>query len=139
MDLSTITTTDFKTYFERDFPYEWLKENDINRAFQEAQISFNQSLFTSDDKIRIGYYYLSAHYLVSNIKSAKQGVSSVGTFPVNSRSVGSVSESYTIPDWASRNPLFNNLSQTSYGQKYLSFIMPKIVGNVVAISGATIS
>ena len=123
MDLTTITTSDFKTHFFRDFPYlnEWdetepyntddqvyysvnglfykalsdgvtsiptntgdwervtdsinnyILDADITKAFSEAQFNFNQSLFGSDDNIQIGYLYLTAHFLVLDIRRSGQG------------------------------------------------------------------
>ena len=109
MDLNTITVSDFKTYFRRDFPYlptdsstycdedKYILDSDIEKAFIEAQMVYNQSLFGEDAFIRVAYYYLTAHYLCIDMKAASAGLGGVGNLPVSARTVGSVSETYSIP------------------------------------------
>lgn len=115
----------------------YVQDSDIERAFAEAQVNFNQALFSTDAEIQLAYLYLTAHYLVVDLKNANAGLSSSGNFPVASRSVGSVSESYNIPKTYQDNPIFSYLSQTGYGLKYLSLLLPKLIGNVGAVCGAT--
>lgn len=147
LDLSTITVADFKGFFSRDFSYtaafdpdnpDYITDADIEKAFSEAKIILNQGLFSSDDTIRIGYYYLSAHFLVNDIRTATQGLASTGEFPVNNRSVGSVSEAYAIPDYYANNPILSFYTKTGYGMKYLALVLPNLVGNVGAVCGATL-
>jgi len=107
---------------------------DITNAYAEACVVFNDALFTSDDMV-LGYLYLAAHYLVHDLNAGGQDGGSIGT--VNSRSVGNVSESYSIPPAFLDNPMFSLLSKSSYGQKYLSMIIPRLVGNMTTVCGAT--
>lgn len=192
MDLSTISVSDFKAYFYRDFAYlplwnntqlynknarvyyditllfydcqangitgnvpadtyPWLntesaqadstynyvQDADITKAFAQAKINLNQALFSSDDNIRIGYLWLVAHYLCIDLRAANGGIAAVGSFPVTSKSVGSVAEAYGIPEAYMKNPLFAQFAQTAYGMKFLSLIMPNLAGNVVAVAGIT--
>lgn len=147
MDLATITVEDFKAKFIRDFPYwspvysdvatNYILDADIENAFAEAQVVFNQALFGDDAEIRLAYLYLTAHYLCIDMANANAGLSSAGSFPVASRSVGSVSESYMIPDAFKDNPSLMAYMKTGYGSKYLSLVLPKVVGNVVATLGWT--
>lgn len=147
LDLSTITVADFKSFFPRDFPYSavydpnnpnYVTDNDITKAFAEAQISLNQALFTSDANIRIGYYYLTAHYLVNDLRTAAQGAGPGGAdFPVSGRTVGSVSEQYAIPEAYTADPLLSFFTQTRYGMKYLALVLPKLVGNIGVVCGTT--
>lgn len=188
MDLNTITVSDFKALFKRDFPYlpvydnaalyntggvvyypttqlfykctqngttgivptdtdnwelttgsvdDYVSDDDIERAFQEAKILFNQGLWGDDDQIKLGYLYLTAHYLVNDLRATAAGLAGTGYFPVSSRSVGNVSESYFIPDAYKDNPAFAFLSQSAYGMKYLSLVGPRLIGNVVAVFGRT--
>jgi hypothetical protein len=51
--------------------------------------------------------------------------------------VGNVSESYSIPHAYMDNPVYSFYTQSAYGLKYLSLVLPGIVGNVVAVGGAT--
>lgn len=151
MDLDSITVTDFKDFFRRDFPYapasaeaaecsnldKYVFISDIEKAFSEAKINLNQSLFSSDANIQIGFLYLSAHYLANDLRTALQGIESVGSNPVASRSVGSVSESYSIPQRYMNDPILSFFTSTGYGMKYLSLILPKLVGNFGVVCGAT--
>lgn len=194
MDLSTVTTADFRAQFPRDFPYlaeydnaqlynagskvyytntllfyvckingtigiapgstptppainpweiiednvnNYVLDSDITRAFAEAQINLNQALFGSDAEIVLGYLYLTAHYLVNDLRAAMGGITGAGLFPALSRTVGSVSESYFIPDAYKNNAQLSFYTTTAYGMKYLSFILPQMVGNVRAVCGAT--
>jgi len=147
-----ITVDDFKGYFHRDFEYskplgaeypipgcpdDYVTDDDILKAFGEAIINFNPGIFSQDEQLRISYLYLTAHYMVNDLQTSAQGISSVGYAPVNSRSVGSVSESYTLPDWMVNDPYMSNFATTRYGQKYLSLIKPLTIGNVQVYLGWT--
>lgn len=116
----------------------WIQDSDINSAFLEAQIVCNQALFQTDAQNKIGYLYLTAHFLCNDIKAALAGVNSSGGFPVASRSVGSVSESYTIPEAYTQNPILAMYTQSSYGMKYLAMILPAITGNMKAVWGGSL-
>ena len=187
LDLDTITTTDFKNQFPRDFAYlpvwlntttyntgdevfydinglfyralndgvtsipttiaDWVKieddvlnyiqDSDIERAFEEAQLSYNQGLFGTDAEVTLVYLYITAHYLVLDLRAASQGVESSSDFNVQSRSVGNVSESYSIPDIYVNDPNFSFYTKTQYGLKFLSFAVPRMQGNVVSVPGGT--
>ena len=52
-----------------------------------------------------------------------------------SKSVGSVSESYGIPSWIMNDRNLSLYAQTGYGRKYLSLIQPYLVGNVIFTPG----
>lgn len=116
----------------------YVLDSDIQTAFVEAQQDLNQALFANDTFIRLGYLYLTAHFLINDLTTANAGLQTTGSYPVNSRSVGSVSESYTIPDYYLNNPKFLFYNKTGYGQKYLSMIMPYLVGNVGVVWGTTL-
>lgn len=117
---------------------DYVLDNDIMNAFSEAQLAFKQGLFTSDANIKLGYLYLTAHYLCNDLITANAGIQSTGSYPVSGRTVGSVSENYSIPDQYLKNPLFLFYNKTGYGQKYLSFIQPMLVGNVISVIGTTL-
>ena len=115
----------------------YVLDSDIERAFAEARINFNQALYSTEEEITLVYLYLTAHYLVIDIQNATQGLESNSSYPVSSRSVGSVSESYDIPTAYREDPTFSYFSQTGYGLKYLSLMIPRIVGNVGVVFGST--
>lgn len=150
--VADIVVDDFKDLFVRDFQYaiqsgetesiyscqkDYVMDSDITRAFQEAEINFNESLFGTDTSLKITFLYLAAHYLVNDLKAAEQGTNSSGEFAVSSRSIGGVSESYAIPNWMLNDPVLGQFATTKYGQKYISLIKPLLIGNVVVYEGAT--
>lgn len=152
MDLSTITATDFKARFYRDFYFanqnpdqqqpippniDLVQDLDISNAFSDAQNLLNQALFGDATAIRTAYLLLSAHMLCNNIKAADSGANSGGTFPVSARSVGSVSETYLVPDDYKNDPLLATYTTTAYGMKYLQMVLPAIRGNMLAVCSVT--
>jgi hypothetical protein len=186
MDLTTITVSDFKALFRRDFPFltsydatkiynlndetfynglfyqakadgitgvlpsvaaSWNKipdsqdnyilDTDINNAFAEAQMLLNQGLFGSDAQVKIGYLYLTAHLLANSIRTASQGVQSVGGMIVNSRTVGGVTEAYTVPQDYIDDPVLAVYTSSGYGMKYLGMVIPALRGNIGVVGGWT--
>ncbi len=135
MDLASITVADFKSLFFRDFPTA--QDADITKAFAEAQVLLNQALFTTDANIKLGYLYLTAHFLCNDLKAARAGIDSTASFPVNSRTVGSVSESYTIPAIYTENPILQFYTTSAYGMKYLALVYPLLTGNIGIVAGWT--
>lgn len=116
----------------------YVQDADITRAFGEATVNFNQAIWGDDATIKMMYLYLSAHYLINDLKAANGGVAASPAFVVTSRKVGNVSEEYGIPGAYLTNPLYAYLSTTPYGLKYLSLIVPRMVGNMVAVCGTTL-
>lgn len=136
-----VTVAEFKAWFYRDFPYSndetGIQDTDILKAFAEASMNFNESLFSTDDEKKLGFLYLAAHYLVIDIQNSSQGINGKYEGIMSSKSVGSVSVGYTIPDWVMASPIYSLLSQSKYGMKYLSLIIPLLIGNVGVVKGAT--
>jgi len=108
---------------------------DITNAYAEACITFNDALFDDDDDIVLGYLYLAAHYLVNDLNAGGQNSSQAGF--ANSRSVGNVSESYSIPQWQLDDPILSFYAGSSYGRKYLNLILPRLTGNIATVEGCT--
>ena len=138
-----ITVDAFKGWFSRDFPYSasgdlsGITDQDILKAFAEASMNFNSSLFGTCEEQKLGFLYLAAHYLVIDIQNSTQGLNGKYEGVMASKSVGSVSVGYQIPDWVMAHPIYSLLSQSKYGMKYLSLIIPLLVGNIAAVRGAT--
>lgn len=147
-----ITLDQFKAWFSRDFVYlipanqttarpdccpSYVTDDDLSKAFIEAKINFNESLHSDDDQLRTTFLYLAAHYLVNDLQTATNGLGSSGFFPVASRAVGPVSESYSMPSWVTNDPVLGAYTTTRYGQKYLSLIRPLMIGNVTVYQGTT--
>lgn len=150
MDLSLITVADFKAFFRRDFPYlpaglstsdcanqEYVHDSDITKAFTEAQFSLNQALFDNDTEIEFAYFYLSAHCLVMDLRAGFQGINGMPAFLINSRTVGDVTEAYTVRDAFGTDPRIALYMSTSYGYKYFQLVAPRLVGNMISTAGAT--
>ncbi len=114
----------------------WIQDADITKAFSEAMICFNQQFFSSDANIKIGYLYMTAHYLVIDIQAALAGgINATGNFPTTNRTVGSVSAGYAIPEAYMKNPQLAQYATTAYGLKYLTMVLPQMVGNINAVYG----
>jgi len=115
----------------------YVQDQDITNAFAEAQVLFNQALFTTDAVITLAYLYCTAHFLCNDLKASSQGINSTGAFPVSSRSVGSVSEAYSIPKRYMDSPILSQYTSSSYGMKYLAMALPNLAGNFVPVFGRT--
>lgn len=102
----------------------YIQDSDIERAFEEAKGSFNTALFSDCNTAQMYFCYVAAHYLVMDIYNAQNALSMGFNGMVASKSVGSVSESYGIPQWIMNSPLYGMFAQTGYGRKYLMHVIP---------------
>jgi hypothetical protein len=134
----------FKATFVRDFPYasttidyEKVMDSDITAAISAAAFNINESLFDTEANYQLAYSYLAAHYIVVNLKNSGQGLNGNFNWLENSKSVGSVSQSFSIPEDILKNPMYAMLSKTSYGARYISMILPKLYGNMGIVAGWT--
>ena len=150
--ISTLTIQDFANYFPRGFtPYEFnitigsdgefdktkINNEDIQEAFDEAYAVFNEGLFGGDQRIiKTAYFYLIAHYLVSDLIGSSKGVVFAGGLETN-KSVGDVSVGYTIPQVFQNNPQAIHWAKTLWGQKYMSLLAPYLVGVILFTNGTT--
>ena len=141
------TVAAFKAYFARDFNYAptndasnlaFVTDADINKAYGQASANFNTSLFTNDSDAEIAYFWLSAFYLIYDLQTSSKGLTSQSNFPISSKSVGSVSIGFTVPEKYARDPYLSIFTGNGYGLKYLSLLLPHLVGNMSAIGGATL-
>lgn len=115
----------------------YIQDADIMRAFNEAKVNFNAALFGDDDTIKMVFLYLAAHYLVIDLNNAMNPLAMGYMGFTQSKSVGSVSESYAVPSFATNNALLSQLMLTGYGRKYLSLLQPYLVGNLIFVPGRT--
>lgn len=118
-------------------PLDFVDDIDITNAFAEALIIVNPALFSTNTNLTLGFLYMAAHYLCNDVQAARGGVNGAGRFPVAGRTVGSVSETYSIPKAYQDDPLLAMFAQTPYGLKYLSMVLPALRGNMVAVFGGT--
>jgi hypothetical protein len=110
----------------------YVQNQDIQNAFNQAQILLNQALFGTVQQITLGYLYLSAHFLCLNLRAANAGLAGIGAMPVGARSVDGVSETYNIPEKLLRKSTYQTYLQTTYGMTYLAMIQPQLAGNFQA-------
>jgi hypothetical protein len=142
-----ITVDDFKAYFKRDLPFQpedadvdennYIQDYDISKAYQEAKINFNINLFQDKDVAKTVFLYLAAHYLVIDLNNASNPLALGVMGFTQSKSVGSVSESFGIPAWIQNSRTLGMYAQTGYGRKYLSLITPYLTGNIILTPGLT--
>ena len=124
-------TTDWELY--NDSVLNYTQDADILNAAQEANVNFNEGLFPDEATAKLVFLYLTAHYLTIDFRNAL-GTNQIGL--VASKSVGSVSESYTVPNWIINNAGLAPYATTGYGIKYCSLIRPYMVGNVFVVKGS---
>lgn len=136
----------FKIYFARDFNYapdndptnlNFITDNDISKACDQALINFNPGLFGNNADATIVFWWLWAFYLVYDLQTSAKGISSQSKFPISSNSVGGVSVTYSIPEKYAKEPALSVFTQNGYGMKYLSLVLPNLVGNVSTAFGTT--
>ena len=136
------TVGDFKTYFFRDFPYNLdpnlgVTDLDITKAMGEADMIINDQLVGTQEDYNKIYLLLTAHYLVMDLRMAGQGINGNYSWITSSKSVGSVSEGYAIPNIFLDNPLLSMLAKTNYGAKYLNLIYTNFIGSMFTVGGRT--
>jgi len=136
------SVADFKAHFFRDFPYgidpdEHVLDADITKAMAEAKFGFNEALFSSQENFTLAFLYLTAHFLVMDLRASAQGLSGSYSWLTASKAVGSVSESYSIPQRILDNPALSMLTRTNYGAKYVLLIFPLLVGQAFIVCGST--
>lgn len=114
---------------------DYVSDGDIQKAMGEATVNFNRALAGSCDEARIAYLYLTAFYLSYDLQVASGGAYGMINFPATSVTVGSVSESYYVPQAYLEDPVLGFYAKNGFGQKYLSMVYPKLIGNVGVVAG----
>lgn len=137
------TINQFKNQFQRDFPYGTdpntsILDADIFSAQQYTNVNINPGLFPDQTTYSLAYNLLTAHYLVENIRSSSQGINGQYNFLQSGKGVGSVSESFSIPDRVMQNPYWSMLTKTSYGARYLQILLPQLAGQIYSVHGTTL-
>ncbi len=136
------SVSDFKVYFTRDFPYGTDQETsvldtDIAKAFGQTNMGLNPALFSNQAAYTIGYLLLSAHWLVIDLRASSQGINGQFSFLESSKSAGSVSQSFAIPQRVLDDPYMAMLAKTNYGAKYLQLLLPQLAGQMFIAYGST--
>jgi hypothetical protein len=136
------TVNDFKSFFVRDFPYGTdpktsILDSDIAKAQTFTNVNFNPDLWQDQGSYNIGYNLLSAHYLVMNLRASSQGINGQFAFLEQSKSAGSVSQAFAIPQRVLDNPDWAMLAKTNYGMAYLQMVIPQLAGQIYVVAGST--
>ena len=136
------TVAQFQAQFIRDFPYgtdinTCVTPQDILNAINQADLNINANLWPNQTAYTMGFNLLAAHFLVLTLRASSQGLNGQANFAQNSKSVGPVSESFTIPQRIIDNPLFMSYSKTNYGMQYLNMLWPYLSGQMFSVCGAT--
>lgn len=136
------SVADFKSFFDRDFPYGTDQEttvldSDIAKAFQFTNVNMNEGLFGYQASYNIGYMLMSAHYLVMNLRASSQGINGQFNFLEASKSVASVAQAFSIPQRILDNPDWSILCKTNYGAQFIQLVLPQLAGNMFTVLGST--
>lgn len=140
--------SDFKAMFRREFVYgtgfDSVQDEDITRAIGEANPNFNQALFDLLADQTTAFLYLVAHIMVVNIQTAGglsaiprgRGVRNVGEGIVVSKGIGQASVSYQVPpERIASSPTLLYFYQTTFGQRYMQLVTPRLIGNMSVVAG----
>lgn len=147
--------SDFKGQFLREFIYgtglDSVQDADIQRALNEAGIMFNASLWDTTTAVGtsseggIAYMYLAAHLMVLNIQQMAGGLSALprGKGTRNSAEgvvvasgVGQASVTYQVPPpRVAENAILMDFFRTTFGQRFMAMIEPRLIGNIAVVSG----
>lgn len=133
---SVPTTSEDWSIVEGEDINDYVQDEDIERAIGEMKVMLPEGLF-DEETLRLAQLYLTAHCLANDMRTASAGLSAQFPFPLQSRSVGSVSESYGIPSKLLDDPKYSFYITSQFGLKYLAMLLPRLVGNIGIAYGAT--
>ena len=114
---------------------DYVGDCDIQRAFNEANVTFNDGLCGTDDVAKLMFLYLAAFYLAYDLSVAAGGAYGAVNFPATGVKVGSVSEEYYVPKAYLEDPILGFYARNGFGLKYLNMLYPRLVGNVGVVAG----
>lgn len=118
-----------------DSVLNYTQDTDIENAMTEASVNFpSKAVIADENKRKLMFLYLTAHYLTIDFRNAL-GSNQVGI--VTSKSVGSVSESYSLPPYLNNRPALSAYTTTGYGIKYATLIAPYLCGAIFIARGRT--
>lgn len=123
----------------KDDMYNYILSEDVENSIRQAAaiIPDKETLQMPMETYRLALYYLSAHFLVDNIRTSNAGLASQINTVVTGKSVGSVSQQFGIPNQLLQDVMFAQFFTSQYGLKYVSLLMPYLRGQVCTIAGAT--
>ena len=126
------------TYFDliTDDYYNYINDTDIEKAIGEMTAMLPESRFDTTT-LTLAQLYLTAHCLCNDIKTSNAGLASQISFPVQSKSAGSISTSYGIPQEFLQKAVYAFYLTSHYGLTYLAMLIPRIKGNIAIAYGWT--
>ena len=77
----------------------------------------------------MAYCLLAAHYLCENAQADGAGLAGQSEWVRNAKTVGDVTDSFSIPERVLKSPFLSKISKTTYGSKFLELVSPSLVGN----------
>lgn len=101
---------------------------DIEGALFDASYNVSQALFDTEPAFQRAFGYLTAHNLVEKLLASGEGLASQYNWLTASKSIGSLQESFQIPERISKDPMLSAYSKTRYGALYLQIISPLLIG-----------
>lgn len=116
---------------------DYVTDEDIQKAMTQAIIGCNENFGESCTEKTNIYLHLVAYYLVVDLKNSAAGVYSSYVGMTQSKSVGDVSESYAIPAWLQKSPMYSMYGQNGYGLKYLTLIAPYLAVTILLSRGGS--
>jgi hypothetical protein len=136
------SVADFQAYFFRDFPYGTdmtiaVLDQDITSAFISASMIIDQSLFANQGAYNVGFFQLSAHYLVMNLRASSQGINGQFNFLQASKGAGPINEAFSIPQRILDDPFWSMLTKTNYGLMFLQLTFQQLSGQMFTAFGTT--
>ncbi len=139
MQSNELDVTTFKEHFDHgQFMYgdtpPSVRDKDIVSAVSEMQAILNPTLYPTETSCNLAKLYLTAHFLTLDLGASESGGQPV--YNQTSRSVGSISESISVPDWMTQGS-YSYFSTTYYGQKWLIITRPYFSTYIGCVTGGT--
>ncbi len=129
------TNTNYFSVISDDY-YNYINDTDIAKAINECDAMLPVARF-EDEVLALAQNYLTAHCLCNDIKTSNSGLASQISFPIQSKSAGSISTSYGIPQKFLQSPFYSFYITSQYGLKYLAMLYPRCIGALNIAEGWT--
>ena len=124
----SITTEDY---------YNYINDTDIEKAIAEQEVMIPIARFETPEVLTLAQLFLTAHCLCDDIKTTNAGLASQISFPVASKSAGSISTGFSVPKNFLNKEAYTFYLNSQWGLKYLSLLLPRIKGNMSIAYGWT--
>jgi len=143
-----VTIEEFKTRFDRHFTFgetkDKVRDQDITLALNEATLIYNADLWEDVTEGKIAFLLAAAHCLDLNVQAAGglsainygRGIQNKGGGVIQSKSVGSVSVNFAIPNFVTESPILSQLAETGFGKQYLQMFLARRVGHAECVKGS---